>query len=480
MDGLLIAACTAPPPSAQPPALDLTPADVAGLAEALAIYQAQFAPCFRRAEQRHWAGKYLEGQLAPIPRKSIEPMALALAGGNVQAMQQFIGEGAWDDEAVLARHQRLVADTLGDAPTGVLILDGCDFPKQGADSVGVARQWCGALGKRANCQASVLAAYASRHGYTLVDRRLYLPAAWLTDAYAARRRACGVPASVRFQTKPELAWELVAARQRAALPFSWVTMDEGFGRNTALLDRIAGAGLGYLAEVPHDTPVWAERPPAPPPPADPPPDRLQACLVDRPPVPERVDALAARVPAGAWRAVQIKDGSKGPLRVRVARLRVVAVRDGLPGPDLWLVLRRGPEPGAELKTYLSNAPAEVPEARLVWLLGMRWPIEVAIRECKDELGLDHYEVRGWRGWHHHLTMTLLAHHFLVWQRGTLGGKSAGADRAPSPPAAGSRPPTAPAGRRDRFAPGMAPAVPELRRRHGPPPPPSTPRLFLTT
>ena len=216
---------------------------MAGLAEALTIYHAQFAGCFRRSEQRHWAKKYLEGQLAPLPRKSVEPMALALAGGNVQAMQQFLSQGGWDDEAVLARHQQLVADTLGDAQRGVLILDGCDFPKQGQDSVGVARQWCGALGKRANCQASVLAAYASPAGCTLVDRRLYLPLPGVAD-YAARRAACGVPADLAFRTKPELAWELIATlRQRGSLPFAWVTMDEGFGRNTVLLDRIADAGL---------------------------------------------------------------------------------------------------------------------------------------------------------------------------------------------------------------------------------------------
>jgi SRSO17 transposase len=151
---------TAPPPSARP-AAPLTAADVTGLVAALTRYHEEFAPCFRRAEQRHWARKYLEGQLSPIARKSVEPMALAVEGGNVQAMQQFISIGAWDDEVVLAQHQRLVAQTLGDADSGVLILDGCDFPKQGEDSVGVARQWCGALGKRANCQAAVLAAYAS-------------------------------------------------------------------------------------------------------------------------------------------------------------------------------------------------------------------------------------------------------------------------------------------------------------------------------
>src|SRR5215213_10117193 len=167
-----------PPPSARPPLVGLAPDEVAALHAELVAYHAAFAPLFQRAEQRHWALKYLEGQLLPLERKSIEPMADALVGGNVQAMQQFISLGAWDDDTVLARHQQLVAETLGDPATGVLIVDGCDFPKQGAYSVGVARQYCGALGKVANCQASVVACYASKHGYTLVDRRLYLHQSW--------------------------------------------------------------------------------------------------------------------------------------------------------------------------------------------------------------------------------------------------------------------------------------------------------------
>src|SRR5438067_9784774 len=144
------------PPSARAPQLDLSPAEVEGLPEEVVAYHAHFAPLFAREEQRHWALKYLEGQLSPLERKSIEPMAAALEGGNVQAMQQFISTGAWSDEAVLAAHQRLVAETLGDPETGVLLVDGLDIPKQGTESVGVARQWCGALGKVANCQASVV------------------------------------------------------------------------------------------------------------------------------------------------------------------------------------------------------------------------------------------------------------------------------------------------------------------------------------
>ena len=171
------------------PPLDLRPQDVAGLVEELRAYHAIYAPLFQRREQRAWSAKYLHGLLLDLPRKSIEPMVLALEGADrnaVRAMQQFLSDGAWDDGAVLT-------------------LDGSDFPKQGKASVGVKRQYCGELGKRANCQAGVFLGYASRHGYTLLDRRLYLPEEWVADAvYAGRRDACGVPPATAFQTKPQL------------------------------------------------------------------------------------------------------------------------------------------------------------------------------------------------------------------------------------------------------------------------------------
>jgi SRSO17 transposase len=452
----------------------MTPEEVAALHDELVAYHAAFAPLFQRAEQRHWALKYLEGQLLPLERKSIEPMADALVGGNVQAMQQFISLGAWDDDAVLARHQQLVAETLGDAATGVLIVDGCDFPKQGEHSVGVARQWCGALGKVANCQASVVACYASARGFTLVDRRLYVPEDWFTDAYTTRRARCGVPAATTFQTRSALAWAMIAGlRARGALPFRWVTGDEHFGNTPVLLDQIAGAGLAYFMEVPHNVRVWATRPPTAVPPATGKKGgrftRLR--LAPGAPAAVRVDALAAALPASAWQVAQIQEGSKGPLLAEVAFVRAVAVRDGLPGPDVWLVLRRALDAARELKAYLCNAAAETPPETLVWLLGLRWPVEQAIKEAKDELGLDHYEVRGWRGWHHHTTMTLLAQHFLVRLRSRLGGGDPGADR-PASPTPAQRDPAGPAPRRRRHArlhPGGA--APQLRRRVLPPPAP---------
>ncbi len=472
MEITLRAPALPPPPSARLPQIGLTPDQVAALHDELLAYHREFAPLFCRAEQRHWALKYLEGQLLPLERKSIEPMADALPGGNVQAMQQFISLGAWDDDTVLARHQQVVAASLGDAATGVLIVDGCDFPKQGAHSVGVAHQYCGPLGKVANCQASVVACYASARGFTLVDRRLYVHEDWFSEAYADRRTRCGVPADLAFQTRTALTWAMIASlRERGDLPFRWVTGDEHFGNTPVLLDQIAGAGLQYFMEVPHNVRVWATRPltavPATTGRKGHPFTRVR--LAPDAPAPTRVDALAATLPPAAWQVAHIQEGSKGPLLAEVAFVRAVAVRDSLPGPDVWLVLRRALDADRALKTYLCNAPAATPLATLVWLLGLRWPVEQAIKEAKDELGLDHYEVRGWRGWHHHTTMTLLAQHFLVRLRSRLGGKYPGPDRAAGAPPAQRDPahPTPRRGGHDRLHSGGA--APQLRRRLLPPP-----------
>jgi SRSO17 transposase len=243
-----------------------------------------------------------------------------------------------------------------------------------------------------------------------------------------------------------------------------------------LLDRIAGAGLAYFMEVPHNVRVWATRPPTAVPAATGkkghPFTRLR--LAPGAPAPVRVDALAAALPASAWQVAQIQEGSKGPLLAEVALVRAVAVRDGLPGPDVWLVLRRALDATRELKTYLCNAAADTPPETLVWLLGLRWPVEQAIKEAKEELGLDHYEVRGWRGWHHHTTMTLLAQHFLVRLRSRLGGGGARADRAAGAPAP-QRDPPGPAARSGGAA-DLHPGDPgpQLRRRLLPSPAPPAP------
>jgi len=403
--------------NAAPPPLDLRPEEVAALADELVHDHAACADLYYRKEQAHWGYKYLQGLLLPIERKSIEPMALALDGGDVQAMQQFIGQGQWQDEAMLRQHWALVDETLGEAD-GVCIVDGSEFPKQGEHSVGVARQWCGRLGKVENCQAGVCTAYASRKGYTLLDRRLYLPDEWFDAAHRERWHKCGIPADTLFKTKPTLALEMLqAVVQAGTVRLRWVTCDEAFGREPTFLDGVAALQRWYYAEMPHATRVWLQRPAT----AVPAwtgrgrrPRKVR--LVPGEPAPQRVDQLAAALPPEAWHPYLIKEGSKGPLVAEFAFQRGVAVRAGLPGPDVWIVWRRAVGEQPELQVYRSNAPAYTPVATLVRVAGMRWPIETACEESKGGLGLDHYEVRSWLGWHHHMTLCLLAHHFLVRAR----------------------------------------------------------------
>ena len=296
-----------------PPPLDLSPEEIAELADELVDYHAEFAELYYRVEQAHWGYRYLQGLLLPIERKACQPMAMSLEGGNIQAMQQFVGQGGWEDEPMLRKHRQLVGETLGEAD-GVHIIDDSGFPKKGEHSVGVARQWCGVLGKVENCQVGVFAAYASGQGYTLVDRQLFLPEEWFDPAHAQRWQQCGIPEETTFQTKPELGLAMLQTIvAEGHLPGQWVAADEAFGRSSAFLDGVADLGLWYLAEVPVNTEVWTKRPQTEVPAWSgrgrlPSRERLRAGE----PAAQRVDALAAAIPASEWRPYLIKEGSQGP------------------------------------------------------------------------------------------------------------------------------------------------------------------------
>lgn len=401
-------------PTETVPALTLTPADVADLADALRPYHAIYGSFFPRSESRAWAERYLHGLLSPLPRKSVEPMVIAQLGADEQAvrgMQQFLTDSTWDDAAVLRRHWQEVALDL-DAEEGMLIVDGSDFAKKGRYSVGVQRQYCGELGKIANCQAGVFVAYASEHGATLLDRRLYLPEAWLSDpAFAERRARCRIPEHVTFQTKNELALAMVqAVVESRALRCRWFLADEAFGRDTALLDAIDGLGLWSMVEVPLDTRVWLDDTVATTP------QRLFPTLV-----------------GNRWGRYLVGDGTKGPRIAEAHVRRVRAQRDGAAGPEVWLVLRLDPESG-EQKAFLSTAPVTLTAARLVQVSGLRWPVEQCFELAKQELGMGDYEVRSWPGWHHHMTLVTLAHFFLVRLQLRLK-KNSNADAAPGQSAA---------------------------------------------
>lgn len=437
-----------PVPPVRPLTLTLTAADLPDFGMALVAYHAEFAPFFRWRAQAAWAALYLRGLLlADIARKNVEAIALRLLGGGtpadsqVRCLQHFLSAAPWDDQPLLLHHHALVARSLG-SPAGVLIVDGSDVAKQGTHSVGVARQWCGATGKRDNCQAGVYLGYASGQGYTLLDRRLYLPAAWFDHAHTAQRAACAIPAGVAFQTKPQLAATMVEHLvAEGQLPARWLTADEAFGADPAFLDRVAACQLWYLAEVPSTTPIWPLADPAsgqprprpqrwvPPQTASrrgPVPQREQ--LHPRSPAKDTVAGVAAALPATAWQPYRLLEGSKGPLVVELAARRGVAVRARLPGPEIWLVLRRTmPEPGEEptYKYYVSNAPPATELGEFAWASGMRWPIESCFAESKSEVGFDEYECRTWWGWHHHMTLVMLAHHFLVLQQIHLNQRAGG-------------------------------------------------------
>lgn len=413
---------SSPPPSGQAPSKNLARPDAKRLASELSGYYAEYAPLFARSEQREWAQLYLRGQLSDLERKSIEPMVLRERGKDpnaVRAVQQFIGEGAWDDDRLLERHQQLVAEDLGE-PDATAILDGSGFPKKGEHSVGVQRQYCGALGKIANCQQGVFLAYASSRGYTFLDRRLYLPESWFDKAHAAKRKKCGVPEDLVFQTEPELGLEMLTEiNQRGVVPFAWVNADEHYGMNPDFLDGVAGLEKWYFAEVPVSTMVWPEdvkilpaglgqagnlksgRP------------RSGPRVAKKEPSPQEARQIGRGLPAEAWKRFTIKEGAKGPITADFAFARAVSKRGRRPGHQVWVIFRRSLSDPAEIKYYLSNAPATIAKTDLVRQAGLRWPVETALEEGKSELGMDHYETRTWRGWHHHLTLTFLAHHFLV-------------------------------------------------------------------
>jgi len=408
------------PASGRKPSDRISARDVAMSAEELQIFHQQFRPLFQRREQREQSWLYLCGQLSDLERKTIEPMVLKLIGPDLNAirrMQQFIGQGEWDAGPLIIQAQSLVSSWLGE-DDGVVIVDGSGFPKDGRNSVGVAHQYCGHLGKIANCQQGVFLAYASRRGYAFLDERLYVPDEWFAAESRKRWKACGIPETLAFHTEPELGLQMIdVLLKRAVVPFRWVACDESYGKTPVFLDGIAALDRWYLAEVPSDTRVWLRTPPVEPPgpgPSGRP--RIYPRVKLSAPRPLEMRTLVAQLPRAAWHRRKIKEGSKGPIMVELALMRVTQVREGLPGPRSWAIFRRSLGLQSETKFYLSNAPEECPQLELTRVVGMRWHVETALEEGKGETGLDHFETRTWQGWHHHMLQSILAHLFLMHLR----------------------------------------------------------------
>jgi SRSO17 transposase len=398
------------------PACNLASRDVEALVADLSTYVDAFLPDFERKDQALWAHRYLQGLVSDHPRKSIEPMAIA-HGFPIRSMQAFIGESPWRTAPLVDRHQLLVAQTLGE-DDAVILVDESGMPKQGQHSAAVAHQYCGALGTLANCQVGVYLGYASRKGYTLLAGQLFVPEGCFADDQATMRDEVGIPADLTFKTKPELAVDLVRdVLTRKVVPARWLAADALYGDSPAFRDAIAELGLWYFTEMACSTLIWRRHPAVITPPwsgRGRKPTRLRLKTPTNRSY--RLDGVLTRLPKTAWVRGTVKEGSKGPIVCDFAFVRVTECRQGLPGARVWLIIRRNVAHPSEVKFYFSNAPEQIAALELVRMSGMRWPVELTFEEGKTELGMDQYETRSWLGWHHHMTLVMLAHHFLVWVR----------------------------------------------------------------
>jgi SRSO17 transposase len=402
-----------------------TPELAPAVLQRLTGYAALFAEDFPQSKPARWTGVYLQGLLLDGERKSMEPMARRVtlppdlhAADVEQALQQFVNQSPWDDQKVLRRYRAQMAPTFA-SPQGIFVIDDTSYPKQGQHSVGVQRQYCGALGKKANCQAAVSVHYVSPTGHYPLALRLYLPVSW--TSHHDRLRAAQVPLRFwGFRTKGQIALDLLDQVRAEGLPGQVVVTDAGYGVSGPFREALAARGLFYLAGVTEETvafpaaPVWL-----PPTAATGGRPRTAPHLDPQGPQPVTVKGLAARTPLRrrTWR-----EGTKGKLSGRFAWVRVWPAsgweRGECAGAEpLWLLIEE--QADGTLKYALSNLPPDTRPLRAVRLWKSRWPVEQGYQQMKEELGLDHYEGRFWLGFHHHACLVMLAYGFLALEKQRL-------------------------------------------------------------
>ena len=372
-------------------------------------FHAFFAQAFGRKQWRERSRNYLQALLVQAgERRNAENLSESV-GVSARALQRFLTEARWDDDAVIGRLQEYLSPRLGH-PEAVWVLDGSDFLKQGRKSAGVARQYCGRLGKVANCQAGMFLAYVSPLGRALVDKRLYLPESWTSDK--GRCTAAGVPEERRsYRSKTGLALELLErALERGHLRAKWVAGDDAFGMSPSFRDGLAALGMHYVLDVPGGSTVW---------PLEPSWTNPEYQEFGRPRKPKLRDGQrrtmeqrSDELPEEAWREITVAEGSQGPRTYRFSAQRVRVTKRRKPGEVVWAIWRCNLD-GSEPRYYLSNAPEGTPLETLAYVGGSRWRIETEFETEKSDVGLDEYETRTWPGWHHHIAMCLLGGAFLL-------------------------------------------------------------------
>jgi len=406
--------------------------DGGGRTKRFAAYLAELASVLGDARRSAAMISYCTGLLLPSERKSVEPMAALTAPTRTAAQHQsllhFVGQGEWSDDTVMERIRAYtIARIERHGAISAWIVDDTGFPKKGRHSVGVARQYCGQLGKQDNCQVAVSLSLANGDASLPVAYRLYLPQSWVNDA--ERRAKVGVPKDVDFSTKPQIALEQIKWACEADLPRGVVVMDAGYGVEAKFRSEISALNLKYVAGVKTTTTVWAPdtlatsrsanssrgRRPARTPHAD-------------ASAPMSVEKLALALPKGSWKTIRWREGTNDVLSSCFARVRVRSAHDRDAAtetiPEEWLLIEWPPDEEAPTKFWLSTLAANVTFAHLVRTAKLRWRIERDYLELKQEIGLGHFEGRGWRGFHHHATLCIAAYAFLVAERATFSPSKA--------------------------------------------------------
>ena len=354
---------------------------------------------------------YCVGLMGPSERKSVEPMAAVTAPDRTSAQHQsllhFVGQSEWSDAKVLAKVRELVLPAIErHGPIEAWIIDDTGFPKQGKHSVGVASQYCGQLGREGNCQVAVSLSVANRHASLPVAYRLYLPRQWAEDR--ARRRKAGIPARLRFMSKPKIALEQIKAALAAEIAPGVVLMDADYGRDGNLRRELRALRLHYVAAIQSTPMVWK-------PGTGPKPGRRLPKAREEDADLASVKDVALGLGSDAWKIIRWREGTAEWLQSRFARMRVRSARE----PEQWLLSEWPEGEKAPTKYWLSNLALDISFEKLVDIAKLRWRIERDYQELKQELGLGHFEGRGWRGFHHHATLCIAAYGFLISERETI-------------------------------------------------------------
>ncbi|MGS2641786.1 IS701 family transposase [Streptosporangium sp. LJ11] len=359
---------------------------VAGWSAGFTAFVGRFAGRFPRVEARRQMRSYVRGLLGESERKNGWTLAEAAGQAGPERMQRLLNFYAWDADGLRDDVRRSVVEVLGDAHGGVLVVDETGFLKKGVRSAGVARQYSGTAGRIDSCQIGVFLAYASTRGRALIDRELYLPREWADDR--PRCRQAGIGDEVAFATKPALARTMIERAVAAGVPFGWVTADEVYGCDSKFRLWLEHAGIAYVVAVPKSTMAVS----------------MQLTKV-------RVHRLVAELPEAAWQRLSCGDGVRGPRVFAWAAVEIRPLRD--PQYGYWLLARRSVSDPADIAYYLCFGPAGTGLAELVRVAGSRWAIEECFQTAKNEVGLDHYQVRSYWAWYRHITLAMTAAAFLV-------------------------------------------------------------------